>query len=95
LENPLVSDSSPFRVRLRGQWIDTTVEHAAAFGLNHIGSALGLPRLEWMPGERVVVGTPAGQGDALACAAWAEALAGNPVRIVAVAGRHTIEVTGT
>ncbi|CAN5321303.1 hypothetical protein BH11ACT5_BH11ACT5_13200 [soil metagenome] len=84
----------PFRLHVRGQWIDMTVEHAASFGLNHIGSALGLPRLDWTPGDHQVTGTPAGLGDAVACAAWAQALAGNPTRIVAVSGRHTIEVTG-
>jgi hypothetical protein len=84
----------PFRVSVRGRWIDMTVEHAASFGLAHIGSALGLPRLDWTPGDRLVVGTPVGIGDAVACAAWARALAGNPTRIVAVSGRHTIEVAG-
>lgn len=90
-----MSDSPPFRVRLRGQWIDMTLEHAASFGLNHIGSALGLPRLDWTVGDRVVVGTPTGQGGAVACSAWADALAGNPTRIIAVGGHHTIEVAGT
>ncbi len=87
-------DAQPFRVHVRGQVIDMTVEHAASFGLNHIGSALGLPRLDWRPGDRVVVGTPTGAGDDLACAAWADALAGNPIRVFAESGRHSIEVTG-
>ena len=87
-------DTVPFRVLVRGQWIETTVGHAASFGLDHIGSALGLPRLDWHPGDSVVVGTPTGPGDDAACAAWATALAGNPTRIVAVDGRHTIEVSG-
>lgn len=87
-------DPQPFRLRVRGQVIDTTVEHAASFGLNHIGSALGLPRLDWRPADSMVVGTPRGAGDDVACAKWADALAGNPTRIVADSGRHTIEVTG-
>jgi len=84
----------PFRVQMRGLWIDMTVEHAASFGLNHIGSALGLPRLDWHTADRLVVGTPLGLADAVACAAWAHALAGNPTRIVAESGRHSIEVAG-
>lgn len=87
-------DIHPFRVHVRGQVIDMTVEHAASFGLNHIGAALGLPRLDWKPADTMLVGTPTGAGDDVACAAWADALAGNPTRVVAVAGRHTIEVTG-
>lgn len=83
-----------FRVLLRGRWIEMTVDHAAAYGLDHIGSALGLPHLTWAPGDSVVVGTPADSDDARACAAWADALAGNPTRIVAGPGRHTIEVAG-
>jgi hypothetical protein len=88
------TETEPFRVLMRGRWIDMTVEHAASFGLNHIGSALGLPRLDWRPAERSVLGTPEGLGDAVACAAWARALPGNRTRIVAVSGRHTIEVAG-
>ncbi len=79
---------------MRGRWIELTVGKAASFGLEHIGSALGLPRLQWAPGDSIVVGTPTSTNHALACAQWAEALPGNPTRIVAVSGRHTIEVSG-
>ena len=85
--------TAPFRLFVRGTWIDTNVEHAASFSLNHIGAALGLPRLLWSAAGEVVVGQHE-TGRPEQVAKWAEALRQNPTRLVERSGRHAIEISG-